>query len=69
MQYNQVLTWQRGKMVKLSTHLAKPSPFYFGYDIEEHFLATLANYECDRIFFFTEPHLFELYGKNPVRKN
>ena len=68
MQYNQVLTWQQGKMVKLSTHLAKPSPFYFGYDIEENFLATLANYECDRIFFFTEPHLFELYGKTLYEK-
>ncbi len=63
MQYNQVLEWQQGKMVTLSTHLAKPSPFYFGYDIEDNFLAALANYECDLVFFFTEPHLFEWYGK------
>lgn len=68
MQYNQTLAWQKGKMVTLSTHLAKPSPFYFGLDIEDNFLAILANYQCDRIFFFTEPHLFELYGKSLYEK-
>lgn len=68
MEYNQVSEWQKGKMVTLSTHLAKPSPFYFGCDIEDHFLATLANYECDRLFFFTEPHLFEWYGKTLYEK-
>jgi 3-dehydroquinate synthase len=64
MQYDRALEWQQGKMVTLNTHLAKSSPFYFGYDIEENFLATLADYPCDRIFFFTEPHLFEIYGKS-----
>lgn len=64
MQYDQALEWQQGKMVTLNTHLAKSSPFYFGYDIEENFVATLADYPCDQIFFFTEPHLFEIYGKS-----
>ncbi len=68
MKYNQVLEWQQGKMVTLSTHLAKPSPFYFGYDIEDNFLRILSNYECDQLFFFTEPHLFELFGKSLYEK-
>lgn len=68
MQYEQTLAWQQGKTIALSTHLAQPSPFYFGYDIEANFLETLANYKCDRIFFFTEPHLFEIYGKTLYQK-
>ena len=52
------------RVIKLSSELEKSSPFYFGYDIEENFLSELEKYSFDRIFFFTEPHLFDLYGKN-----
>lgn len=52
-----------GKVITLSTELAKPSPFYFGFDIEDEFVNVLDTYSFDKIFFFTEQHLFELYGK------
>jgi len=51
------------KPIQLSSELAKPSPFFFGYDIEENFICELEKYSFDKIFFFTEPILFELYGK------
>ncbi len=51
------------RVIKLSSELAKPSPFYFGYEIEADFIVELEKYSFDKIFFFTEPHLFELYGK------
>ena len=60
--------WLPGKVVELSSELEKSSPFYFGYDIEEKFVAQLEKYTPDKIFFFTEPHLFELYGKNIYKK-
>lgn len=62
MKYSQQLEWDPGKVIKLSTELEKPSPFYFGYDIEQSFVSELEKYTFDKIFFFTEPHLFELYG-------
>ncbi len=64
MNYSQSLNWEAKKVIQLSSELAKPSPFYFGYDIEENFLSELEKHSFDKIFFFTEPHLFELYGKN-----
>jgi 3-dehydroquinate synthase len=57
-----------GKVITLSTELAKPSPFYFGFDIEHEFVNVLDSYSFDKIFFFTEPHLFELYGKELYQK-
>ncbi|GBF81831.1 2-deoxy-scyllo-inosose synthase [Aphanothece sacrum] len=57
-----------GKVITLSTELAKPSPFYFGFDIEHEFVNVLDSYSFDKIFFFTEPHLFELYGKELYHK-
>jgi len=62
--YRSNLKTEQGKVIKLSTELEKPSPFYFGYDIEQSFLLELEKYAFDKIFFFTEPHLFELYGKS-----
>lgn len=61
--YHRTLEWQPGKVIALSSHLEKPSPFYFGYDIQDQFVSELEKYSFDKIFFFTEPHLFELYGK------
>ncbi|HBE49429.1 MAG TPA: 3-dehydroquinate synthase [Cyanobacteria bacterium UBA11369] len=64
MNYSQLLEWQPGKVVQLSTELEKPSPFYFGYDIQQSFVSELEKYSFDKIYFFTEPHLFESYGKS-----
>ncbi len=64
MNYSKILEFTAGKVIELSTHLEKPSPFYFGYDIEESFTSELEKYKFDKIFFFTEPHLFALYGKD-----
>lgn len=64
MNHNQTLEWVPGKVSTLSTKLEKPSPFYFGYDIQESFTSELEKYNFDKIFFFTEPHLFALYGKD-----
>lgn len=60
---SQTLAWEPCKFIALSTHLEKPSPFYFGYDIHNQFLLELKKYSFDQIFFFTEPHLLDLYGK------
>ncbi len=60
--YRNVLL-EQGKIIQLSTELDKPSPFYFGYNIQDKLLSKLEEYNFDKIFFFTEPHLFELYGK------
>ncbi len=62
--YRYPVKMEKGKVIELSTELEKASPFYFGYDIEESFLSELEKYSFDKIFFFTEPHLFELYGKS-----
>ena len=61
--HSQTLEWEPGKVITLSTHLKNPSPFYFGYDIQNQFLWELEKYSFDKIFFFTEPHLLDLYGK------
>lgn len=53
-----------GKVITLSSHLEKPSPFLFGFDIQDKFVEELEKYSFDKIFFFTEPHLFEFYGKD-----
>ncbi len=66
--YWQSFKIERGKVMELSTELANPSPFYFGYDIEHGFLSELEKYTFDKIFFFTEPHLFDLYGKSLYEK-
>jgi 3-dehydroquinate synthase len=63
MNHNQPFDFVPGKVITLSTHLEKPSPFYFGYGIHQSFLSELEKYSFDKIFFFTEPHLFETYGK------
>lgn len=62
--YSSPLKLEQGKVIQLSTELEKPSPFHFGYDIEPSFISELEKYTFDKIFFFTEPHLFELYGKS-----
>ena len=57
-----------GKVITLSTELAKPSPFYFGFDIEDEFVNVLDTYDFDQIFFFTGQRIFELYGKDLYEK-
>ena len=64
MTYQTDVEFVPGKVITLSTELAKPSPFYFGFDIESEFVKVLDNYKSDKIFFFTEKHLFDLYGKD-----
>ena len=64
----QNMKWSAGKVIELSSQLEKPSPFYFGYDIQESFISHLEEHTFDKIFFFTEPHLFELYGKEIYEK-
>ena len=64
----QNIKWSAGKVIELSSELEKPSPFYFGYDIQESFISHLEEHTFDKIFFFTEPHLFELYGKEIYEK-
>ena len=64
----QNIKWSAGKVIELSSELEKPSPFYFGYDIQESFISHLEEHTFDKIFFFTEPHLFELYGKDIYEK-
>ncbi|MGJ5676529.1 MAG: 2-deoxy-scyllo-inosose synthase [Nostochopsis sp.] len=59
----QTVEFLPGRVITLNTELEKPSPFYFGYDIQQSFVSELDKYTFDKIFFFTEPHLFELYGK------
>ena len=62
--YTSPLNFEPGRVIQLSTELEKPSPFYFGYDIESSFFSELEKYTFDKIFFFTESHLFDLYGKS-----
>ena len=63
MNYARSRKWEAKRVIQLSSELAKPSPFFFGYDIEENFIFELEKYSFDKIFFFTERHLFELYGQ------
>lgn len=63
MNHSQTLEWVPEKVITLSTQLEKPSPFYFGYNIHQSFGSQLEKYNFDKIFFFTEPHLFESHGK------
>lgn len=66
--YSSSLKLEQGKVIQLSTELEKASPFYFGYDIQDKFVSELEKYTFDKIFFFTEPHLFEFYGKELYEK-
>ncbi len=68
MNYDQKIQWEPGKIIQLSTHLKQSSPFYFGYGIQDNFVTELDKYEFDKIFFFTEPHLFEIYGQELYEK-
>ena len=62
--------WNPGKIVQLSTNLEKPSPFFFGYDIEEYLFKELEllEHQFDKIFFFTEGNLLALYGQELFEK-
>lgn len=48
--------------------LEKPSPFLLGFEIQDNFLEELEKYSFDKIFFFPEPYLFKLYGKDLFNK-
>jgi 3-dehydroquinate synthase len=68
MNHAQNIEFIPGKVIELSSHLQKPSPFHFGFEIQNSFLSELEKYSFDKIFFFTEPHLFEAYGKELFNK-
>jgi 3-dehydroquinate synthetase len=55
---------QCNQPIFLSTHLEKNSPIILGRNIESKLVDELSQYHFDRIFFFTEPHLFDLIASN-----
>ena len=52
-----------GNVTTFSTELEKPSPYYFGYKIEDFILKKLENIEFDKLFFLTEESIFNIYGE------
>ena len=52
------LSLNAGEILTLSTELLTPSPFFFGYQIEEAFITTLQNHTFDKLFFITEKDLY-----------
>lgn len=55
--------YEPGKVIQFSTELEKPTPFYFGYDIQKYFVDELSKHTFDKVFFLTEKSLFEVHGK------
>lgn len=55
-------------VVELSTELEKPTPFFFGYQIEDVLISKLANCHFDKLFFLTEESVFKLYGEKLFEK-
>jgi len=52
-----------GNITTLSTELTKPSPILLGNRISDKWIEELKKLEFDRLFFFTESKLHELYAK------
>jgi len=66
--YNLKTDFNRSHIVQLESTLDTAFPIFFGYDIEAQFaeilkLSTHHN-APDRLFFLTDPYIFDLYGKN-----
>lgn len=57
-----------GNILELSTELEKPSPYYFGYKVEEFIINKLKDYDFDKLFFLTEDSIFKLHGENLFNK-
>ncbi|BBH53064.1 3-dehydroquinate synthase family protein [Fluviispira sanaruensis] len=57
-----------GKGIEFSTELDIPSPYYFGYKIENILLKNLEKIEFDKLFFLTEESVFNIYGESLYKK-
>ncbi|KAB8037660.1 3-dehydroquinate synthase [Silvanigrella paludirubra] len=57
-----------GKTIQFSTELEKPTPYYFGYKIEDTIIKELENIEFDKLFFLTENSIFKIYGESLYNK-
>ena len=64
--YTQRVRFEPGKIIKLNNGLEKPSPIFFGYDIEDKFIDHLDKLTkkapVDRIFFLTDRFIFDQLG-------
>lgn len=58
--------FEPGKIIKFDNGLEKPSPIFFGYDIEDKFIDHLEKMThktpVDRFFFLTDPSVFDRLG-------
>ncbi|WP_186644151.1 3-dehydroquinate synthase family protein [Fluviispira vulneris] len=57
-----------GRGIEFSTELDVPSPYYFGYKIENILLKNLEKFEFDKLFFLTEESVFKIYGESLYKK-
>jgi 3-dehydroquinate synthase len=57
-----------GKYLTTSTYLQIPTPYFFGYQIEDELINKFKEYEFDRLFLFAEKHMYELYAKRIYEK-
>lgn len=53
-----------GEITTLTTELLKPSPILLGNRISDKWIPTIGNYNFDKLFFFTESELYDLYAKD-----
>ena len=64
--YNQIIEFDRGKLIRTDIELEPAFPIFFGYDIEDHFIEHLEretrNHPLDRLFLITDAYIFDLYG-------
>ncbi len=64
--YTQRGYYEPGKILKLDNELEKPTPIFFGYDIEDQFIGHLDKMThktpADRFFFLTDPSVFDQLG-------
>lgn len=60
--------FQTNDIIELNTCLTVDSPYYYGYNIEAHFLEELKKLDSDKIFFITEENIDTLYAKSFFEK-
>jgi 3-dehydroquinate synthase len=65
--YNQIIEFDHGNFIQIDIELEPTFPvFFFGYDIEDHFIETLQRathkHSVDRLFLLTDPFIFDLFG-------
>ena len=70
--YTQRLRFEPGKIIKLDNGLEKPSPIFFGYDIEDKFIDHLEKLTktapVDRLFFLTDRFIFDQFGSRLFKR-